>query len=51
MSAVSGLNGLPGTWIGGTIDAEFRAVREIYRRSPRVAVAPLRSGAALSVSW
>ena len=51
MSVASGLTGLLGAWIGGTIDAESRAVREIYRRSPRVAVVPLRSGAALSVSW
>ena len=51
MSVASGLTGLLGAWIGGTIDAESRAVREIYRRSPRVAVVPLRSGAGLSVSW
>ncbi len=51
MSVASCLTGLLGAWIGGTIDAEYRAVREIYRRPPRVAVAPLRSGAALSVSW
>ena len=51
MSVASGLTGLLGAGIGGTIDAESRAAREIYRRSPRVAVVPLRSGAALSVSW